>query len=445
MVIRPHRPVERVPLPRANKYVTKALTPFITGRLSGSVARGVFKSIPYIRAASTAYEVYKVGTQLYKSYKSAKAASIKTGMPIAGKKRKSEHNPGSYKRHHTMITPTMKRYWAKRARRNARLRPKKGIRYSKRKRVTHVSAGDPKAHTYVSIAYKRMFIGKMYQMISGKNQYSAIFTRQLHTANNQNVNRQYSQLTATAFNGTDVGAIVNAYFNNLKNNDPYFQKLPGNEDQGFNVHLQSMTLKADLLNQTEAPTFVDIYTVMAKTTGTYESPITTWTNAILSDKGSGSVGTQNFPHDKPTYHKQFNLTWKVVKVQKILLNPGITHHHRFTFKVNRLTDWDYWRKYSMIKGITHATFIVAHGTPCDDTQGMSQAGPQIVTWTPVKIDTVGQVHYNWRMLAKMVANHYYESGLGNLNYTGTGTPTLYQQNAVSGTGPTNLNVEALIG
>lgn len=303
--------------------------------------------------------------------------------------------------------------------------------------------------TSVNVKYKKQKLSRGYKLISNLSQYTTTSPGYFGTVAGQTLARQYSATIGHWFNGTDYGALINTYFQNLESTDPYFGLIPTSGNLAMKTLIQGVRAQFQIINQTEAISLARIYIVMAKTTGTYEDPLTTWTNSIDSDSGNDSaVGpgtnpTINYPGSFPTEHKQFNLTWKVVSCKKIELQPGITHNHTFALNINRVIDYDYFSKFSMIKGITFAAFIVAQGTPGDTTRGPNPGLGMTVNYAPVKIDWILQNHYKFRVATKLPGNHYYQSTLGTK--TLTDTTGLYQQNGVSGTGPVDLTQFTLFG
>jgi len=332
---------------------------------------------------------------------------------------------------------------------------------TKRRKYRITQFGGRASQSNVSIKYKPQKIAKIYKTLTGLLQYTTTTAAQLHTDVGQTLQRQYSSLAGTMYTGTDYGAVVNTYRHNVSDADPWQDAIPTTTSNWGDLQLKPLMISAnqiyEFINQTESTTWLDIYTVMAKTTGTYESPITTWTNAMLTDAGTkyvsgsdGVTGTINFPGDFPQRHKQFNMTWKTIKKHQIELLPGVVHKHSVSVKLNRIVDYEYMSKFSMVKGITYATFIVCRGTPADNTLGMDQTPAQVVTYAPVKIDWVLRNHYNFKLLQQSAANHWYNNQLGNLTYGETygplaGTINLYQQNQSGGAGPANLGDPNNIG
>lgn len=374
------------------------------------------------------------------------AGAIATGLAqVAGLKRAFGQRQGSNKRQKTGS--------GRNTRVGRKLKNRNGTSKTKRKRrggrtQTVYQGGDTSSKSGVAIRYKPQKIFGTYKALSGNLQYSGTYSSQLMTTQGQTLARQYSKVIGTIMTGTNYDSVLQAYYNNLHSSNPYFQKYPQilNGDVGIKPLFTNITQKYEMLNQTEAATHVDIYTVMCNNSqDDYEDPISCWTNAIIYDKGgsAGTTPTVNFPQDKPINHKAFNRKWKIVKITSVELLPGVTHTHFFSFSPKRIVDYMHSQEYRMIKGITYATFLIARGTIVDNTKGVQ--GTQTVSYSPVKIDYVVTEHYNWRLLNVLPANQYYTNAMGNLTYDETVTGALYQQNAVSGAGPTNLNDETLMG
>lgn len=289
------------------------------------------------------------------------------------------------------------------------------------------------------VKYKPMKIAKTYRDLSNLLQYTSIDTTQVMHTDDTSLQRQQTKMIDHLWNGNDFGAIINTAFDNLVATDPFAGQHPGTTGAGPNqtgmkVFLQSCVSDIEIINQAEHAGWFTLYVLAAKTTGTYEDPTTTWTNAITSDKGLvlGTTPSISFPGIEPTMHKQFNLTWKVVKKIVIHMLPGSTHRHKSFFKINRLIDYDYFTKYTMVKGITFAHMCTARGSVGDNTIGVK--GTQIVNYAPVKFDCVFKHHYKSRILSTFPTNHFYSNNMSTITYDeDVTTDHLYVNNPTTGT------------
>jgi len=324
----------------------------------------------------------------------------------------------------------------------------------KRKRKKNLivrQKGDTSSKSFVAMSYKQSKIFGMVKAASGTLQYSGTYSDQWGTSQLQTLARQYSKILGSVLAFSNYDSVVKAYYNNLPITNPFYQKYPTvlNGDTGIKPMFMSVSQKFELLNQTEATTHVDIYTVMANVSTDYEDPLTTWTSSIAYDKGSGGGGTTptlNFPQMRPQQFKNFNLRWKTVQRTSVELLPGIVHTHTFNFKPKRVIEYSHIADYNMVKGITYVTFAVARGTPVDNTKGVQ--GVQTISYSPVKIDFVATENYTWKLLNVMPANHYYTNVMGNLTYNEaliSPAGAIWQQNQSGGAGPADLNDETIMG
>lgn len=386
------------------------------------------------RAGSSIYDTYKRVKPHYdfakKSVNSLKRIA-KEQMPRASKK------------------AAISKYGPKKRGYKGRRQARRRTRKKQSKSVTVRQSGNLASASYVNVKYKKSKIYGIIKPLTGTLQYSGNYSGQWGTSQAQTTARQYSNILGTILTGTNYDSVIKAYYNNLPTTNPFYQKWPDvtKGDTGVRPFFMNVTQKYEMLNQTEATTHVDIYTVMANTSTDYEDPLTTWTSAIVYDKGSGGGGTTptlNFPQMRPQMFKQFNLRWKTIQHTSVELLPGIVHTHTFKYKPNRFIEYSHILDYPMIKGITYATFAVARGTPVDNVKGVQ--GVQTVSYAPVKIDYVVTENYTWKMLNIMPRNHYYTNAMGNLVYDETSALLhLYQQNQSGGAGPVDLNDENLMG
>lgn len=259
-------------------------------------------------------------------------------------------------------------------------------------------------------------VAKVHKLLANTAKYETQTVSQLLHTDDQNTPRQQESVPFHILNGTDYGALVNTYFQNLNDADPYHDKYPAAGGLGFKVLLESCRYELEMCNMAAGMTMCDIYILLAKTTGTYEDPLTTWANAITADAGTSltTTGTRNFPGNKPTYYKQFNATWKVLKHTNLTFMAGSMHRHIINWNLNKMTDYAYWSKYTMVKGITGAVLVVGRGQIADDTKGMK--GTQVVSYMPIKIDMVVRQYSKIRIISTLPTNHYYNNAVGTVTY-----------------------------
>jgi len=180
----------------------------------------------------------------------------------------------------------------------------------------------------------------VHKALANKFKYESLTVEQCLHVDDQNSPRQQEETAFSILNGTDYGAIVNTYYQNLPDTDPWQGKYPESGTmtggKGHKVLIEGCRYELELQNATQGMVMLDIYTLVAKTTGVYEDPVTsTWTNAITSDAGTSltTTGTRNFPGNKPTYYKQFRDTWKVLKKVTISMMGGSMHKQYSTCRI----------------------------------------------------------------------------------------------------------------
>lgn len=283
-------------------------------------------------------------------------------------------------------------------------------------------------------------VNKIHRTLSNLLHYETIQSAQLLTTDDTTDHRQMAIVAETLWTGVDYGAVVNTAFDNLGPGNPFFGYHPGTEplggDRGMKVLLEGCTSEIEMMNQTEGSVMLWVYNLVANTNALYEDPLTTWATALTLTASSpaviGTTGTRNFPNMDPRTYKQFNAIWKTERKTMVHLTPGQSHRHKSFYKLNRLTDYSYFTRFTMVKGITRATVIVGRGQVGDNTLGMK--GLQVVSYAPVKIDMTIQHKYKTRILSSFPSNYYYLNGLGTVTYDeDVATDHLYINNPDTGT------------
>lgn len=136
---------------------------------------------------------------------------------------------------------------------------------------------------------------------------------------------------------------------------------------GKKLYIKSVQHETRFSNHGASNCEVDFYMLMSKNSEqTALDPVTLWDEGVTTTQGSAAVGgsTNNpdFPYQKPTISKNFNMKFKIVHKQRIFMCPGADHVHNFSFNVNRVIDSSYPADYDTIKGITFIPFAVCRGT-----------------------------------------------------------------------------------
>lgn len=272
--------------------------------------------------------------------------------------------------------------------------------------------------SFVHIKQRPSKMASVHRALSSKFSYEAMVVGQLLHGDDVNTPRQQSKTVGTLWSGADYGAAVNSAYLNLPDANPFQGAYPGSVASGNQVKVLAEKAYGEweFANMTVGMIMVQIYTLVAKTTGTYEDPWTTWTNAFAGEAGTSytTTGTRNFPGNKPTQYKPFRDKWKVVNHTSLSMMPGSMHRHKVVNNPNRITDYAAWQTDDMQKGLTTAVLIIGRGQIVDNTLGMK--GTQVVTFHPIKIDYTHKVLYTTRVLSTLPNNHYYNNVVGTTTY-----------------------------
>lgn len=307
------------------------------------------------------------------------------------------------------------------------------------------------------IKYKPMGITKLYTRLSNNIAYHYVSGGTLSTTPAQGLNRQNVFDVSSLYSAVDISTIVKAYFDNLLAGDPYkdYWDAPLGRTS-LKMFFKNCTQEFEFLNQSEAPCTMTFYTFMQKnSTNQNDSPRTAWVTAI-SQTGGAIVGgpvTIATPGLVPNSYKQFNIQFKTLNKTVIELQPGIPHIHKVHFSPQRIIDYLYAHNMTSIRGISLYNMVVTQGSPVDTLQGLNFAGGgggpgvNLITYSPTKIIYTLKNSYNWTLLNALPANNYYNNSLSNISVPAAPplTAGLWQQNAVSGSGPTDMLDMALIG
>lgn len=279
-----------------------------------------------------------------------------------------------------------------------------------RKNKKKFSEGGHDAHgskSFAKLIYRPTKIGKYYNalsnlMIDEKLTFSAIVTGAGGLVNFQKVQHLDSQFQGN----TDVLNILQSGFTNLPlanplNNVNLAPTLAG--QKAMKIYFDSVFCEYEFVNQTVAHTTMWIYNVVSKVTKPlYVTPNTDWETGIDDMQGSGSTTTL-YPGAKPNISKFFNINWKIVKVNKVVLGPGQVHRHTWMFKPRNICDYEYFSNNNQVRGMTTATFVICKGQPTDDTQTF--ATPANVNLSPIKIIFTLKKQYRWKFLGLLPSNY----------------------------------------
>lgn len=144
------------------------------------------------------------------------------------------------------------------------------LRYRKKRRGGALirQSNNHQSFSSTVVKYKKQPVDRTYKVVSNLSQYTTTSSGYFGTVTGQTLARQYSRTLAHFFNGSDYGALVNTYFQNLESTDPYYGLVPTATNLNMKTLLQSCRVKFSIINQMETICQAKLYIVMAKTTGT---------------------------------------------------------------------------------------------------------------------------------------------------------------------------------
>ena len=188
----------------------------------------------------------------------------------------------------------------------------------------------------------------------------------------------------------------------------------------------SATQEFQFSNMAPSVSNVFVYHLVAKNTGSYVDPLTSWQNGIqdqdnVATLSNGDVGCL------PTASKTFNINWKIISRKRYKLTPGQVVTDVWKFSPNRNIDMEYWNQNGMVRGLTTNSIMVAYGDPVDTNNSASVAGDFVGT-APVKLVGIIKKTYKTNLLNFWPRNTYQ-----NVTALHTGDVTaLYDVNIESG-------------
>jgi len=245
------------------------------------------------------------------------------------------------------------------------LKPSKTSTKTKSRDRTIVSSGHGIiTNSKVSIKYKKQKFDKLLHTIYPSSTVQTNTSGQLssNVATQANVNTVYVFQGGAASGGNPTNA-------NLPTMDLYkFANMNNAFTDPVNVNsaekkllLTSYDSEMLITSACSVISFVEIYDLVAKTTGPFEIPTQLWEQGVINARDTFTQNDFNVYNAKPTQSKAFNLKWKVLKRTSVQLVGGATHRHKFNISLRRLVDTDHFYNNGMVRGITCAQFIVVKG------------------------------------------------------------------------------------
>lgn len=169
--------------------------------------------------------------------------------------------------------------------------------------------------------------------------------------------------------------------------------LSGVLDRSF---VKDCSLSITLMNQSNVPTFVDLYDIVARQDRspiTGNGPLSYWGSNIAS---SGTGQSSSTYGATPFNSTVFTEGFKVLKITRINMGAGETAEHRCKYTFNRVFKKEIYpnpvasvEDTGSIRGLTHYVLIVTRGAPSD-------ADDLVVGPAPTKIDFIFSKAYKYQ-------------------------------------------------
>lgn len=211
--------------------------------------------------------------------------------------------------------------------------------------------------------------------------------------------KQTSNTVGIALYGSDLRAISQALVPSA---------TAGYRSNKFLV--QSAEVETLFTNQTNACHRMWIYDVelrrdvTAAAVSSYE-PIAAWTTGLL-DNAEAETDSYDFFGSRPMDSPLFRQYYKIVG-KKLVILPASSHHvHKVFIKARRIVNYEAARGFDYVRGLTHLTFVVAHGFPAND----ATPNTTNVAITGCKIDYVTTTRIKYQGLKENIFHLYYNNG-----------------------------------
>ena len=270
-----------------------------------------------------------------------------------------------------------------------------------------IKNGSGITRSFHSISYKPTKMGKMAKYMLESSTYEQIDTRGVQSVigtqgTTFGFQMCYGKAVGMAVDGPSMISLFNAAQTNaLGGYITGQQYIGGNDNAGYKMFIDSVETDLNITNQAQCDSFVSIYTLMSKNTADDgQTPEADWSNGLQSATvGVGTAGNTLFPGAVPTTSKDFNIRWKVVHEQKLMLGSGASHIHTTKIKYGRLVDMEYFDSHVTVKGITYVHMIVWRGQPVDDGTLNN------ITTAPVKLIMLKKIKYKTRLVSPTQRNY----------------------------------------
>lgn len=160
--------------------------------------------------------------------------------------------------------------------------------------------------------------------------------------------------------------------------------------------MESCRLTITLTNQSNVPTFVDLYDIAPRSdlsnSSAYQSPTEAWL------AGAGAAATPVYYGAQPFTEQFFVESFKILRVTRINMSAGETAEHRCTYNANQIFKRENssfglsaTQDQGAYQNLTHFVMMVTRGAPGD-------ADDTTVGSMPTKIDYIVQKQYSWKVV-----------------------------------------------
>lgn len=153
-----------------------------------------------------------------------------------------------------------------------------------------------------------------------------------------------------------------------------------------------------------------IYDVMARHDG---SDINTGPSSLLTtggvDANNGTASDYTFPGSTPYDNPRFLEAYQILQKSPIIMSPGQTHAHRFTYEINKIISKERLINSDSagpLGGLSVYSFVFFHGVPVH-----SAAAEGTVTLGTAKLDWVWTESLTFQVMDRNYVNNSITSGL----------------------------------
>jgi hypothetical protein len=205
---------------------------------------------------------------------------------------------------------------------------------------------------------------------------------------NSNTGSQYMKTYKNNFDVTENSLISNEV-------QKYYESPVGGFQLGSFLNetpyfVKSYTVTMTIVNNNNYGCYLTLYDLACKVDGSVPLTPEALVDAGLKNSSlANSSGVSTYPEIKPTLSYEFNRYWKVKRRKTVYMSAASTHKHVMSVQVNRKFTRDELSDFSVFRGSTTATLLVARGDI------IHTAGHAVVTTGQLSFDIVREVVYKW--------------------------------------------------